>query len=71
MSKNPYIHQVDHIDLDFKEEVPIEDCVKEAQNLVFGHGVPVHFNHQGTKYVLDAAEAYSLKCAVQAVLPGF
>lgn len=71
MSKNPYIHKVGYIELDFKDENTIEACVKEAQTAVFAHGVPVHFNHQGTKYVLDAAEAYALKSAVQAVLPGF
>jgi len=71
MSKNPYIQKVDHIELEFKEERPIEACVDEAKNAVFAHGVPVHFEHQGTKYVLDAAEAYALKSAVQAVLPGF
>lgn len=71
MSKNPFIQKVDHIELEFKDEQPIEDCVKEARTLVFGHGVPVHFNHQGSKYVLDVVEAHALKGAVQAVLPGF
>ena len=51
MSKNTLIQKVDHIELEFKEEQPIEACVKEAQGIVHAHGVPVHFNHQGSKYV--------------------
>jgi hypothetical protein len=71
MSKNPYIHKVGYIELDFKDAQTIEDCIKEAQNAVYAHGVPVHFNHQGNKYRLDVAEAFAIKSAVQAVLPGF
>ena len=71
MNKNPYIQKVDHIELEFKEAQPIEACVAEAKTVAFTHGLPVHFDHQGSKYVLSIAEAYALKSAVQAVLPGF
>jgi len=71
MNKNPLIQKVDHIELEFKEEKPIAECVEEAKSVVFAHGVPVHFNHQGSKFVLDVVEAFALKSAVQAVLPGF
>lgn len=52
MNKILFAKKVDRIELEMKEEWPLEKCKEVASKIACDHGVPVHFHFQDSNEVV-------------------